>query len=372
MTRAPHAAALAALLVSLPAQAQQPDGLAALDRDLRSGVYGYVDRVLVMRGDRAVFDRSYPRDYREISRGKDGPLGCGYGCADTARLHQFNYLHPDWHPYHQGRPVHTLQSVTKSIAATAVGAALADGWPSALDRPFLDYFRDRDLSAVDARLKKATLRDLLTMRSGIEWHETDRPLGRGNTTYDLEYSQDWIGFTLGQPMDAEPGTKWAYNSGGSHLMAAVVRSITGEHADEYLRRTVFAPLGIKDFHWKKTPTGYPDAEGGLYLAEDDLARIGQLYLRDGVWNGRRILPAGWVKDATTRHVKNVAPNWDYGYQWWITSRNGLDVWAGRGFGGQLLLVIPSRDLVAVVTSWNVFGNAARGILPPLLDALLQP
>jgi CubicO group peptidase (beta-lactamase class C family) len=173
-------------------------------------------------------------------------------------------------------------------------------------------------------------------------------------------------------MDAEPGTKWAYNSGGSHLMAAVVRSITGEHADEYLRRTVFAPLGIKDFHWKKTPTGYPDAEGGLYLAEDDLARIGQLYLRDGVWNGRRILPAGWVKDATTRHVKNVAPNWDYGYQWWITSRNGLDVWAGRGFGGQLLLVIPSRDLVAVVTSWNVFGNAARGILPPLLDALLQP
>ena len=149
--------------------------------------------------------------------------------------------------------------MTKSIAATAVGLALTSDGPSALDRPFLEYFRDRNLTTVDPRLKKATVRDLLTMRSGIEWHENDRPLAAGNTTFDLEYSRDWIGFTLGQPMDAEPGTKWAYN-----------------------------------------------------------------------------------------------------------------VWAGRGFGGQMLLVIPSRDLVAVVTAWNVFGGPARGILPPLLDALLKP
>jgi len=371
MTRVLLAAALAILLVPL-AWAQQQDGLAGIDRDIRAGVYGNVDRVLVIRNDRTVFDQAYRRDYKEISRGKDGPLGCGFGCADTARLHQFNYLHPDWHPYYQGQPLHTLQSVTKSIAATAVGLALTSDGLSALDRPFLEYFRDRTLTGVDPRLRKATVRDLLTMRSGIEWHETDRPLAAGNTTFDLEYSQDWIGFTLAQPMDAEPGTKWAYNSGGSHLMAGIVRAATGEHIDEYLRRTLFAPLGIKDFHWKKSPTGYPDSEGGLYLAEEDLARIGQLYLRDGVWNGRRILPAGWVKDATTRHVKGVAQAWDYGYQWWIMSRDGADVWAGRGFGGQMLLVIPSRDVVAVVTAWNVFGGPARGILPPLLDALLRP
>ena len=359
---------LAATLAS-PASTQ-PDGLATLDRDVQSGVHGYVDHVLVLRNGQVAFDKKYPRDYREISRGQSGPLGCGDGCADTSKLHQFNYLHPDWHPYFQGRPVHTLQSVTKSIAATAVGLALG-GNKNALDRPFLDYFSDRDLSKVDSRLKRATVRDLLTMRSGIEWHETDRPLNETNTTYQLEYSHDWIAFTLSQPMDADPGTKWAYNSGGSHLMAGIVRSATGEHIDAYLQKRLFEPLGITDFHWKKSPTGYPDSEGGLYLAAADLAKIGQLYLHDGVWNGRRILPEGWVKDATSRHVKSVAPNWDYGYQWWLTSHGGVDVWAGRGFGGQMLLVIPARDIVAVVNSWNVFGNKARGIQGPLLDALLQ-
>ena len=339
----------------------------SLDRDIRAGVYGYVDHLLVIRHGRAVFNTKYPQDYRAISRGVEGPLGCGWGCVDKARLHQFNYVHPDWHPYHQGRPVHSLQSVTKSIAGTAVGMAL--GGSKALDRPFLDFFADRDLGTIDPRLKKATVRDLLTMRSGIEWHEQDRPLDNTNTTYQLEYSQDWIGFTLSQPMDAEPGAKWVYNSGGSHLLAGIVRSATGQHIDEYLHTHLFAPIGITQFHWKKTPTGYPDSEGGLYLAAEDLARIGYLYLRDGMWNGRRILPQGWVADATMRHVTGATPGWDYGYQWWLMSRGGAEVWAGRGFGGQFLLVIPSRDIVAVVNAWNVFGNKARGILMPLLDGL---
>jgi len=346
--------------------------LDAIDRDIKAGVYGLTDHLLVIRNGRAVFNRRYPQDYKAISRGRTGPLGCGEGCADPAWQHEFNYLHPNWHPYFNGRPVHTLQSVTKSIAATAIGVALARGEVKTLDQPFLEFFRDRDLSAVDPRLKKATLRDLLTMRSGIEWHESDRPLDDTNTTVQLEKSRDWIAFTLSQPMDAEPGTKWAYNSGGSALMAGVVRAATGRHIDDYARTHLFEPIGITDFHWKKTPTGHPDTEGGLYLAAEDLARLGLLYLHDGVWNGRRVLPAGWVKDATARHAKAVAPGWDYGYQWWIRTAAGEDVWVGRGFGGQLLLVIPSRHIVAVVNAWNVFGTPARGILQPLLDALLMP
>jgi CubicO group peptidase (beta-lactamase class C family) len=210
------------------------------------------------------------------------------------------------------------------------------------------------------------------MRTGIEWHEQDRPLDDTNTTVQLEKSRDWIAFTLQQPMDAEPGTKWAYNSGGSALMAGVIRIATGRHIDEYAREHLFTPLGITDFHWKKTPTGHPDTEGGLYLAAPDLARVGRLYLRDGVWNGRRLLPAGWVNDATTRHVRSVAGGWDYGYQWWIRSVSGVDVWAGRGFGGQLLLIIPSRNIVAVVNAWNIFGTPARNIQTPLLEALITP
>ena len=343
----------------------------ALDEQIRKDVYGYVDHLLVVRGGRAVVNRKYARDYRTISRGRTSAIGCGEGCTDTSRMHEFNYFHPNWHPYYQGRDVHTLQSVTKSIASTAIGIALGRGEIKALDAPFLPWFKDKDVSRVDARLHRATLADLLTMRSGIEWHEQDRPLDETNTTVQLEWSKDWIQFTLNQPMDADPGTKWVYNSGGSQLMSGIIRAATGRFIDDYANEFLFRPIGIRDFYWKKTPTGHPDTEGGLYLAAPDLARIGYLYLRDGMWNGRRILPAGWVTNATTRHAKAIAPNWDYGFQWWLTSRNGVDIWAGRGFGGQLLIVIPARDTVAVVNAWNVFGNKAQAIFAPLLAALVQ-
>jgi CubicO group peptidase (beta-lactamase class C family) len=359
-----------------PASTPQAQGLdnapfAALDKAIQDGMYGNVDRLFVVRRGHAIVDRRYARDYKTISRGRVGPIGCGEGCTDPSWMHEFNYFHPNWHPYYQGRDVHTLQSVTKSIAATVIGVALGRGDVGALDRPFLTYFKDRDLSRVDPRLRRATLADLLTMRSGIEWHEQDRPLDDTNTTVQLEKSRDWIGFTLGQPMDADPGTKWAYNSGGSHLMSGIIKSATGRFIDEYASDWLFKPLGIRDFHWKKSPTGHPDAEGGLYLTAEDLAKIGYLYLQDGVWDGNRILPASWVRDATTRHATAVGGGWDYGYQWWITSRNGVDVWAGRGFGGQLLLVVPARDLVAVVNSWNVFGGRSANVFNALLNAMLQ-
>ena len=126
--------------------------LAQIDRDIGGGVYGNVDRVLVVRRGHVVFDRRYARNYREISRGHSGPLGCGEGCTDPAALNEFNYYHPNWHPYYQGRDVHTLQSVTKSIAATVVGIAHGRGAIASLDVPMLSFFRDRDLSRVDKRL----------------------------------------------------------------------------------------------------------------------------------------------------------------------------------------------------------------------------
>ena len=342
-----------------------------LDRGIAAGSYGNIDWMVVARGGTLVVDKRYARDYREISRGRTSPIGCGEGCTDAAWMHEFNYLHPRWHPFYEGRDVHSLQSVTKSIASTVVGTAIHRGRISGTEIPFLTFFKDRDLSRVDSRLRRATLDDLLTMRSGIEWHEQDRPLNDTNTTVQLEKSKDWIQFTLDQPMDSDPGTKWSYNSGGSQLMSAIVRTATGQHIDKYARDTLFGPLGIRDFHWKKTPTGHPDTEGGLYLSAPDLARIGLLYLRDGEWDGVRLLPKGWVQTATKRHVTGLQGRWDYGYQWWITSRNGVDIWAGRGFGGQFLIVIPARDVVGVIESWNVFGGQAKPIFEPFVAALLK-
>jgi CubicO group peptidase (beta-lactamase class C family) len=345
--------------------------LASLDAEIKAGVFGNVDRMVVVKSGRLVFDGRYARDYREISRGRIGPIGCGEGCADPSWMHEFNYYHPTWHPYYLGRDVHSLQSVTKSIAATVIGLALGRGHIGSLDRPFIEFFKDRSLPNADPRLRRSTVRDLLTMRSGIEWHEQDRPLDDTNTTVQLEKSRDWIAFTLAQPMDADPGTRWAYNSGGSMLLSGILKSATGQHIDEYARQYLFQPLGIKDFHWKKTPTGHPDTEGGLYLSALDLAKIGLLYQHDGMWEGRRVLPAGWVKDATTRHAKTTSPAWDYGYQWWLMTRGDVDIWAGRGFGGQYLVVIPSRDIVGVVHAWNIFGARTMDTFGAFVDALLK-
>lgn len=346
--------------------------LVALVDTIRSGKYGNVDRFVVVRNGKLVVNERFARDYNEISRGKSMALGCGVdACKDSSEVHEFNYLHPTFHPFYRGRPVHTLQSVTKSVTATLIGIAIGRGEIKSVHEPLLSFFAGYDLSKTDPRLQKATLADLLTMRTGIEWHESDRPLDETNTTLQLERSNDWMAFTLAQPMDAEPGTKWVYNSGGSALMAEIIRKSTGEHVDKYAEKHLFGPLGIRDYHWKKTPTGHPDTEGGLYLEATDLARIGQLYLNDGVWNGKRILPADWSKEATSRHAQ-VAPNGPgYGYQWWRYDRRGTDVWAGNGFGGQFIIVVPAHNTVAVVNSWNVFGAQVPGVLGPMITAVLD-
>jgi len=381
-----------ALLVSRPAAAQEapwpgtewPKSTPAaqgmngalfdsLDQAILNRRYAHVDRMVVVRNGYLVYSTEYDRDYESISHGVRSPLGCGIeACRDASEVHDYNYLHPSRHPWYEGRDVHTLQSVTKSVAATVLGAAIHEGLIPSVEAPLLSYFQDYDLTDVDSRLNEVTLHDLLTMRSGIEWHEQDRPLDETNTTLQLERSDDWIQFTLDQPMDASPGSRWVYNSGGSHLMSGIVRSATGRYIDEYAEASLFGPLGISEYHWKATPRGYPDTEGGLFMEAEDLARIGLLYLRDGIWDGTRLLPEGWVAQATARQVERVNPaGWGYGYQWWRVDRGDTQVWAGLGFGGQFLLILPEHDIVGVINSWNVFGANSSNVLMPFLDALIE-
>ncbi len=346
--------------------------LRELDAAIRSGRYGHVDRLVVAKQGYLVVDESYDVDYRVISKGKVGPLGCGWeSCNTEDDLHDFNYLHPDYHPWYQGRAVHSLQSVTKSVSATVLAAAIHNGAIAGVQQPLLGFLVDYDLSRVDPRLREATLADLLTMRSGIEWHEQDRPMGDTNTTIQLEHADDWVQFTLDQPMDSAPGTRWAYNSGGSHLMSAVVRAATGQTIAQYAEEHLFAPLGIDDYYWKMTPRGLPDTEGGLYLEARDLAKIGHLMLRDGNWDGQRLLPEGWARAASARQVERVnGAGWGYGYQWWRTDTRDTEIWAGLGFGDQYLLVLPEHDLVAVANSWNLFDRPDASILRGLINAVL--
>ena len=345
----------------------------ALDSLIRTGAFGNIDRMVVVRNGYLVVNERYPRDYRAISHGHASDLGCGYDSCDSPdQIQQYNYLHPEFHPYYQGRDVHSLQSVTKSVTSILIGIAIERGEIESVGAPLPIFFQDYDLSGIDERLYQATLDDLLTMRSGIEWHESDRPLDSTNTTIQLEASQDWIQFTLDQPMDADPGERWVYNSGGSHLMSGVVRSATGEFVDAYAEQYLFAPLGIDDYHWKTTPTGYPDTEGGLYLEAEQLAKIGYLYLRGGTWDGTAIVSEEWVAASVARQAETGnRAGWGYGYQWWRVDTDEAEVWAGLGFGGQFLFVLPEDDMVGVINSWNLFGDRVRSIFPAFLQAMLE-
>jgi CubicO group peptidase (beta-lactamase class C family) len=337
--------------------------LLALDSAVRAGEFDNVDRLVVVRDGMLLFSERYARNYDSISSGFD------------MRPHQFNYQHPDWHPFYMGGDLHSLQSVTKSVTSALIGIAIGRGEIEGVDVSLLELLGDYDTSATDERFADATLEDLLTMRLGIEWHEQDRPIGPENTTLQLEFSNDWVEFTLSQPMDAEPGARFVYNSGASHLMSAILRTVTRRTVDLYAEEHLFGPLGIRSYHWKREPAGLPDTEGGLYLEAEDLARFGQLYLDDGIWQGIRLLPEGWVAASVSRHVEDVAPenpNWNagYGYQWWRVDRGGVEVWAGLGYGGQYLFILPAQRIVGVASSWNVYGPHTP-VFGAFLDALIE-
>jgi len=332
------------------AQGMDAAPLEALHAELADGRHGYVDSMLVVRNGHLVFERTYPHDYAALFEGKDPKRG------------PYNYYDPDWHPYYQKTDLHTLQSASKSITSVLVGIARKRGELPGLDvevRRYLTGFR----TSPDPRQARITLRHLLTMTSGIRWDETTVAYtDPANSCARMEASPDWVQFVLDQPMAEEPGRTFVYNSGVTQLIAQVLARATGKNPADYAVEHLFEPLGIERFYWKRTPTGLPDAEGGLYLAAPDLARLGYLFLNDGVWKGRRLLPEGWVAASTQPHVETTPGiGWPprYGYQWWVVPDAAgarYPAYTMSGYGGQRLIVVPERALVAVFTGWNIYDK----------------
>jgi CubicO group peptidase (beta-lactamase class C family) len=214
------------------------------------------------------------------------------------------------------------------------------------------------------------------MTAGIEWDEsTVDYTDPRNSCARMEASQDWVQFVLDQPMAAEPGRTFVYSSGVSELLAQILKKATGEHVDRYAEKHLFAPLGITDYYWKKTPTGH-------HLTPESLARIGYLYLHDGVWKGQRVLPEGWVHDSTAPLLKasgSGETESHYGFQWWVLpwSQGGEKRWAAAcsGYGGQILLVVPEHALLAVFTGWNIYERPSLAptlALQRVVAALAEP
>jgi len=254
--------------------------LLELDKDMATGKYSkMIDSFAVFRSGKKVLERTYPHDYAKIyakEATEEGPF-------NRRLAGRYNYFDSFWHPYYHGTDLHTMQSVTKTVTSIIIGAAMQRGdFKAGLDTPVLKYFDVSKVKNVDDRKRRMILRDLLTMSPGMEWHELDLPYGDPRSDFTLmEGRDDWVQYAIDKPMAAEPGKAWNYSCGASELLAYVFQKETGQDIDDYGQKYLFAPLGIRH-EWKRTYLGVVDTEGGLYLDGSDLAKIGYLYLKDGM------------------------------------------------------------------------------------------
>ncbi|MGC2812096.1 MAG: serine hydrolase [Bradyrhizobium sp.] len=240
---------------------------------------------------------------------------------------------------------HDLRSVTKSVVGTLTAIQLQKGNLESVDRTVIDLFPDRQIQNVDARKSTMTVQSLLDMTSGIEWVE--KAYTPGETIMKMYESADRTTFVLNQPMADTPGASFNYDGGNPYLLSALITKMTGQSAFEYAKEELFAPLGIKSADWGKVDAqGVTDGEAFLHLSPHDMARIGYLYLHNGLWEGKQIIPSSWVERAKAGPV-TATFGFHYGNLWWSYPEKGA--YMARGRHSQLILVIPKLDVVAVMT-----------------------
>jgi len=213
----------------------------------------------------------------------------------------------------------------------------------------LDFFGERSLAEVNDRKNAITVQNLLDMTSGIDWNE---PLnGRPDSVIEMRRSPDWIKFILDRPMSTAPGDIFNYNSGNSQLLSAIITKLTGMDARDYAKAKLFAPLGISTATWLRDPQLHAIGVFGLAMLPRDMAKIGYLYLRNGEWEGQRLLPAAWVhkvSHATVDMKQSAEPNLRYSNSFWALPNK--QVYMAVGYHCQLIIVFPESDIVAVTTA----------------------
>lgn len=247
-----------------------------------------------------------------------------------------------WAPYAPTLP-HVLFSLSKSFTSTAVGLAVSEGRLS-VDDPVLRFCAEEAPPVVSEHLAAMRVRHLLSMSTG---HDID-----ATQATTAAPDGNWVKAFLAQPVVHAPGTHFVYNSAATYMLSAIVQRLTGETVLDYLRPRLLAPLGIEGATWQSCPRGINVGGWGLSVCTADIACFGQLYLQQGVWQGRQLIPAAWVAEATAWHVSNGAdPHSDwaqgYGYQFWRCRHNA---YRGDGAFGQFCLVMPGQDAVLAMTA----------------------
>lgn len=266
--------------------------------------------------------------------------------------------------YYQGwkiDSVHQAQSMTKSIVSTLLGLAMQQGFVKSTEDSVVSYFSQyKDVSDAHKSIK---ISDLLTQRHGLKWSE--RPWNSPDNTWRnlLSYSGDWYEQILKTEMAVQPGTQFNYSNAAPVLISGIVQNASGLNIDQFAKKYLFDPLDIGKYRfWQGNGGPQNNGMAMILLTSRDIAKVGQLYLQNGVWKGRQLLAEEFVAKATSSIVKKAEGNplyksYDYGYFWWINpvsrDQKKYEVFLARGAGGQLLIVEPKRELIVVITGWNL-------------------
>ena len=273
----------------------------------------------------------------------------------------------EYGPGYSSSQRHKLYSVTKSVTSMLVGIAIDQGFIEGLDVPALELLPEYDSASPDPRREQMTLEHLLTMSDGIDWREHEYPYeDQRNTVGQAELSADAVQFVLDQPMARTPGEAWAYNSGASILLGAILEEATGRDLVLFAREVLFDPIGIGPVFWEQMSGGHYQTGGGLHMTPRDMARLGSLMLHNGNWNGEQIVPAGWVDRSTRIYYQAYGP-YGYGYQWWILP-DELG-YRADGLYQQHIYILPEADMVIAVTA-DIRGGLHS--VDGLVNALVLP
>jgi len=251
-----------------------------------------------------------------------------------------------------------LQSMTKSYTSTLVGIALEQGYLSSVDQKMLDFFPEVASQITDLRKEQITIRELLQMRAGYPWEESDPAFWDGLLSghYPLLIEEF--------PLIADPGTEFHYSNLSSNWLGIIVDRATGMNLKAYAEENLFLPLGVEAGEWGTDAEGHNNGCGDLHLTPRDAAKFGLLYLKDGIFDGKQIVPAEWVHDSLQRYSDDInvtggfPANWGlsfrdigYGYQWWSARAGAHRFDYAKGHGGQMIVLLNELDMVIVVTAY---------------------
>ena len=247
---------------------------------------------------------------------------------------------------------HNMKSTSKVVISALVGIALREGYIESLDESAFSYFPEYDVNS--GRKSSITLRDLLTMSSGLKWEENNL-----NSMYTFFVSKRIVKRVLNQPLVSEPGSKFNYNTGLTHLLSAIISKASGTSTLQFAERYLFQPLDIHNVQWEKDRDGFHIGGSELFMTPRAMTKFGVMYLNGGEYAGRQIVPKDWVTESTMTQIEGLfhGARVKYGYLWWVDIGNQLFTYLDNekdflamGVHGQRIYICPNLDTVVVITA----------------------